>query len=299
MASRPARHSSLLVGTSSVPQLNLIPATPRDSGDGFSPILQSTPDPAATTSPTLDVELEFTPFAPLVALPSSESTLTICPPVLDSHASLPSLTSDDSLDQTLSSSSSASSLMSFPDVEAALGSMLASLEPEVNPGLGLGLDLPETPSITAPLAKLRKAPPPPLDLKTERINHRVAFYKTAKAAPNTPTSGIFIDAQSPLSSLGSMTSLASSKPSWHSLDEMPGLGLGLGLEGVFESSFARRRSVSEPAGCRDSMSLASEASDEDLHTASIISLAMPGFGEARLVEKEEMLAVAAEVGLAL
>lgn len=81
-------------------------------------------------------------------------------------------------------------------------------------GLGLGFDMPETSSITttAPLSPRRR--PPPLDLsftngaapRTQQtappcVNHRVAFYGTARAHPNSPTSGIFTLTHSPSSSV--------------------------------------------------------------------------------------------------
>ncbi|ORX38453.1 hypothetical protein BD324DRAFT_649820 [Kockovaella imperatae] len=386
-------HATLESGA--LPQLNIIPATPQDLSDGFesiqldngqdrscsgavvgleqAPILHSNPSEAAaeaTGSPTIDVDLQFTPFAPLAVLPSSESTVTITLPPqnqtpvqpLESFPSLPSLVSSCSARSSyesmptaqstsgISSSSSASSLMSFPDVEAALGSMLASLDSDVldmgmtaesssrqtdkkplNPGLGLGLDFPEPPSITAPLAHRRRAPLPPLDLQDGssklpyyKVNHRVAFYKTAKAAPNTPSSGIFVDDSLSASSLSSLQSAGSnsasssrqavyrSTESWRPAEEEPTSAsscFGLGLDGLdhvlSESSFARRRSASAPIGKtqRDSVSLASEASDEDLHTASIVSvgpMVSIGVGEARVFDtREDIISMVTEVGLAL
>lgn len=129
---------------------------------------------------------------------------------------------------------------------------------ENNPGLGLDLDLSELGVITAPLSPRRRAPPPPpLDLASTKsasfptqqtappyVNHRIAFYGTARAHPSSPTSGIFTLTHSPTNSF-----------------ELP--------------------------SHRDSISSASEASDDDLHTASIISLT-PVIGD-RAVMMEVML----------
>ncbi|WVQ68385.1 uncharacterized protein L199_006593 [Kwoniella botswanensis] len=207
---------------------------------------------------------------------------------------------------SIQTSSSMSSLVSFPDVEEALGSMLASLSDSsmastaihtptkgqslntvynvnVNHGLGLGMGMgmgmnvhdsqSSITSSTAPLAlsPRRKAPPPPLDLSTTKnqnrrsqrqsrmmtiqsapiINHRIAFYGTAKVHPNSPCSGIFTTSSS--SSLASTSSGSSS--STISLSQQ-------------QQQYENRQTYSY----RDSISLTSEASDEDLCTASIISL---------------------------
>lgn len=258
-------------------------------------------------------------------------------PPFESYPSLPSLSSQQSIppsEQSLSTSSSVSSIMSFPDVEEALGSMLASLSdgslpsmdssssmmmstaypkqmPSVstNPGLGLGLDLPAPVSITAPLSP-RKSRPPPINTAITRlpymqaskvpqsappvINHRVAFYGTAKAHPRSPTSGTFhhsLDDISFHSSEGKVPVTSTSErvfgstPSSSSLssssrDSTSTIGLGL-------------------VGCRDSMSIASECSDDDLHTASIINLTpvmARSFGEVR---GEEVIAEFENVGMAL
>jgi hypothetical protein len=256
-------------------------------------------------------------------------------PPFESYPSLPSLSSQRSIppsEQSMSTSSSVSSIMSFPDVEEALGSMLASLSdgnlptmdssssminaaypkqiPSVpmNPGLGLGLDLPAPVSITAPLSP-RKSRPPPIDTTIARalpyrqvsqvpqsappvINHRVAFYGTAKAHPRSPTSGTFhhslddiayhssegktpVAREKAFGSTPSSSSLSSS-----SRDSTSTIGLGL-------------------VGCRDSMSLNSECSDDDLHTASIINLT-PMLGRAvGEVRGEEVIAEYESVGMAL
>jgi hypothetical protein len=361
----------------SVPMLNIIPATPQDTSEEFtgawaSPPRRKTEDEAdvdvdaglegainmekmnevpldppmmpaaamdmAKSLPSIDVDFDFSPFAPLVDLPLgdlalSESTTSIPPetdlppsPPFESFSSLPSLWSHTSMpssdsEASMPSSASTSSLNSFPDVEEALGSMLASLSdtnlPDLpamselgstpkgpiamgemtgNPGLGLGLDLPDSATMlqtntTAPLspARRRRAPAPaPLDLSMAkmgqsndegissappRINHRVAFYRTAKAAPNSPSSGVFtldLAGHSPLSSLD--------LDSW----------LNQGKQGATSDA-------------RDSISLKSEASDDDLHTASIISLT-PVLGDrARMVEMREevMLPMDGLVGVAL
>ncbi|OCF44015.1 hypothetical protein I317_02122 [Kwoniella heveanensis CBS 569] len=239
------------------------------------------------------IDHEHAPSEPLPPSPPFASYPSL--PSLASHESIRSSASEDSMP----TSSSMSSLVSFPDVEEALGSMLASLSDssmastaiqtptkgqsvaafESNPGLGLGLDIPDqAASITAPLSPRRRAPPPPLDLSAVKfnsavergvahsapiINHRVAFYNTAKAHPNSPSSGIFT----------SSSSLASSASS---------------------SSTISLGDNATPAEThhtyRDSISLASEASDEDLCTASIISLTpiMKGKVGARET-KEEIL----------
>ncbi|WVQ95078.1 hypothetical protein IAU59_002171 [Kwoniella sp. CBS 9459] len=238
------------------------------------------------------IDHEHAPSEPLPPSPPFASYPSL--PSLASHESIRSSASEDSMP----TSSSMSSLVSFPDVEEALGSMLASLSDssmastaiqtptkgqsmaafEGNPGLGLGLDLPDQPCITAPLSPRRRAPPPPLDLSgvkfnstVERgvaqsapiINHRVAFYTTAKAHPNSPSSGIFTSSSSLASSASSSSTIS------------------LGDNATPAESHHTYR---------DSISLASEASDEDLYTASIISLTpiMKGKVGAREM-KEEIL----------
>jgi hypothetical protein len=337
------------IADTSVPLLNIIPATPQDNGEEFTGAWVNPPrrrstleesvrieemeeiplDPPVMPAglPSIDINLDFSPFSPLVDLPDVEEDddRTPCPPEaelppsppFESFPSLPSLSSHASMpssdsDASMPSSSSSSSLTSFPDVEEALGSMLASLSdsdipdlpdlpalpksapPNVlsNPGLGLGLDLPEAttmqkePSV-APLSPRRRHAPPPLDLSRVKqasvpavssappcINHRVAFYRTARAAPNSPSSGIFtVDvSDQPLSSL-----------------DLNSWSVDVGIQAM--STFSGR----------DSVSLKSESSDDDLHTASIISLT-PVLGDRpRMVEMREevMLPVDGEVGLAL
>ncbi|WWC90602.1 uncharacterized protein L201_005538 [Kwoniella dendrophila CBS 6074] len=240
-----------------------------------------------------DEEYDETENVPSEPLPPS-------PPFM-SYPSLPSLSShshdhesirSSASDCSMTTSSSMSSLVSFPDVEEALGSMLASLSDSSmastaiqtptkdqslnsvyhnnsNPGLGLGLNLDhhhhQSSTNTAPLSPRKRAPPPPpLDLtKTQSknrnsansgsihsapiINHRIAFYTTAKAHPNSPSSGIFTSSSSLASSASSSSTI--------SLTEQ------------------QQQTNRKSNHCyRDSISLTSEASDEDLHTASIISL---------------------------
>ena len=299
--------------------------------------------PRMSFAPAIELDLDFSPFSPNVDLPLEDSddedyrpegrpegSLPPSPP-FESYPSLPSLSSEGSIppsEQSMSSSSSVSSIMSFPDVEEALGSMLASLSDgnlpsmessssvvsanpkpsttaiDLNPGLGLGLDLPEPASITAPLFT-RRGPPPRIDTSrtlTFRessnvpnsaplvINHRVAFYGTAKAHPRSPSSGTFhhsledvsLNGQKTpqpildtMSSTGSSGSLSSS-----SRDSTSTIGLGLG-------------------SCRDSMSLASECSDEDLHTASIINLTPVMGRKLADVKGEEIIVEDEGVGYAL
>jgi hypothetical protein len=210
--------------------------------------------------------------------------------------------------------------MSFPDVEEALGSMLASLSdpsfpvdtpnvestPKVapsNPGLGLGLDLPEPASITPPLSVSPRRRPPPLDLSlsgarfagapTQKtappcINHRVAFYKTARAHPNSPTSGVFF--RTPPGSLTSFATYTISPSSSQTTSTGTGSSHSLSSDA---QGYVYRDSIS-----RDSISIGSEASDDDLHTASIISLtpikATAGIGVALAELREEV-----GVGMAL
>lgn len=293
--------------------------------------------PRMSFAPAIELTLDFSPFSPNVDLPLEDSddedyhpegSLPPSPP-FESYPSLPSLSSERSVqasEQSMSSSSSVSSIMSFPDVEEALGSMLASLSDgnlpsmessssvvstqnkavhiDLNPGLGLGLDMPEPASITAPLFT-RKGPPARIDTSRTLpfrdtavpnsaplvINHRVAFYGTAKAHPRSPSSGTFHHSledvsfksndRTPqptintMSSTGSSSSLASS-----SRDSTSTIGLGL-------------------SGCRDSMSIASECSDEDLHTASIINLT-PVMGRKMAdVRGEEVIVEDEGVGYAL
>ena len=299
---RPPRHSSLFPSSDStstlpgscVPMLNIIPATPQETTDEFSGARDASRrsrfsgglEEAVKIDEMEDIsldplpDLDFSPFDAHISLPLEDPLpLPASPPSqpfesfpslpsLESHNSMPSSASDDSMP----SSASNSSLISFPDVEEALGSMLASLSDsnmvltneesglglnlEINPkpglGLGLGFDMPTMSSITAPLSPRRR--PPPLDLNLAKrkcapaqqtappwVNHRIAFYGTARAHPNSPTSGIFTLTHSPSNSV-----------------ELP--------------------------SHRDSISLASEASDDDLHTASIISLTPVVGGSAVVME---------------
>lgn len=342
MAPRPPRHSSLFPNSESmhtlpdtnVPMLNIIPATPQDASEEWTMtepkrkrLSLSLQDSAEIdenemeeipldppTMPSIDIKLDFSPFQPLVLLPLSTSIICFeeaeAPmeplppsPPFESYPSLPSLESEQSMpssgsEDSMPTSSSSSSLMSFPDVEEALGSMLASLsdssmsetisiQPKQpiftsltldNPGLGLGLDFQDNSIITQPIAPLSpRRRPPPLDLSfTKRanlpplqihsappvINHRVAFYGTARAHPNSPNSGVF-------------TITVPSQPDFQDLNY------------------------------RDSISLASEASDEDLHTASIMTLTpvLTSGERALMVEvvgvgEVDDLGVLEEVGLA-
>ena len=258
-------------------------------------------DPPGTL-PSLDVNLDFSPFDTDVSLPLEDVPSDPLPPSppsppFESFPSLPSLESHNSMpssgsEDSMPSSASNSSIMSFPDVEEALGSMLASLsdtnmaapktipgsdmEKNHNPGLGLGLDFPEVGIITAPLSPRRR--PPTLNLASTKyasgptqqtappyLNHRVAFYGTAKAHPNSPTSGIFTLTHSPS----------------NSFELPPSYATG-----------GSRDSIGLPSS-RDSMSLTSEASDDDLHTASIISLT-PVIGD-RAVMMEVMMSAEVEM----
>jgi hypothetical protein len=300
--------------------------------------------PRMSFAPAIELTLDFSPFSPTMDLPVEDSDdedyrpedgLPPSPP-FESYPSLPSLSSERYIqpsEQSMSSSSSVSSIMSFPDVEEALGSMLASLSdgslPSIdssasigstsyvkqvieidplNPGLGLGLDLPEPASITAPLSP-RKGPPPRIDTALARaftsegstpqsaplvINHRVAFYGTAKAHPRSPSSGTFHHSledvsfrsndrtpqpKLPIERTMTMTSTSSSSSLSSSRDSTSTIGLGL-------------------VGCRDSISLASECSDEELHTASIINLT-PVMGRRLGDVKGEEIIADEGVGMAL
>lgn len=280
--------------------------------------LEGTFDPLPSDSHSTPHEVEA-PLPPAESPPSPPFQSYPSLPSLSSHASMPSYGSEDSMP----TSSSVSSLMSFPDVEEALGSMLASLSdpsfpvdspnvvptPKVapsNPGLGLGLDLPEPASITPPLSVSPRRRPPPLDLSmsgarfagapTQKtappcINHRVAFYKTARAHPNSPTSGVFF--RTPPGSLTSFATYTISPSSSQTMSTETGSSHSLSSD---EQVYVYRDSIS-----RDSISIGSEASDDDLHTASIISLtpikATAGIGVALAELQEEVLGDG--VGLAL
>ncbi|WVR09495.1 hypothetical protein IAU60_006563 [Kwoniella sp. DSM 27419] len=405
-----------------VPMLNIIPATPQDHGEGFPDVWS----PRASASdgevdrrtaplcskgleeavqledmvpvplgplgdiPSIDVNLEFSPFEPLAELPDTDSSMHELPafmqsgsrefgradyeddcgelveqrggedddeeeeeeeegrehehehapldplppsPPFVSYPSLPSLASQESIrssesDDSMPTSSSTSSLVSFPDVEEALGSMLASLSDSsmssasaampatvkeltvssmgltMNPGLGLGLDLAEKPSITAPLSPRRRAPPAPLDLSKAKynmnvergiaqtapiINHRVAFYGTARAHPRSPSSGIFTSCSS-LASAASSSSSSSSTSTISLNEEGPRQRQRQSQAGSGDADADAR---GQHDTYRDSISLASEASDEDLYTASIISLTPVMKGKVGVREvreiKEEIL----------
>lgn len=266
-------------------------------------------------------------------------------PPFDSYPSLPSLSSQSSLqsDRSLKSSSSMTSVMSFPDVEEALGSMLGSLSdgnmatieaemgyaplpvtdkdarqraasaPPANPGLGLGLDLPEATSfVTAPLTVTsplspRKSKPGRIDTALAQtvlthqsadgtpqtappvINHRVAFYGTARAHPNSPTSGVFTR------SLDDIASHSHSDDGYRTPTMPPRLPSSSALSTTSRDSVS---TISQGTiGCRDSISAHSESSDEDLHTASIINLT-PVVGRSYAEVRGEEVMVD-EVGLAL
>ena len=348
LTNRPPRHSSLFrtdsmstLNDQMVPMLNIIPATPQDNNDGFQPISplpdRQGPKPKTSMSlqesisieemdeipldlprsiqelPSIDINLDFSPFAPLADLPDIENEpqyfgrMELPPsPPFESFPSLPSLDSQGSVSIqssesqssiTLSLCCSNTSLSSLQDVEQVLGSMLASLsetnipemscEKQINHGLGLGLglELTEMRSSTAPLSPKKR--PDPLDLskvKSSReqgiksappcINHRIAFYKTAKIAPNSPCSGFFFS------------------------NDGSSLALDLALADLGDPV-----NDDQKVRQRDSISLKSEASDDDLHTASIISLT-PVIGDrAGIVEMREEVSLAChvdvEVGLAL
>lgn len=192
-----------------------------------------------TQLPMIDVDLDFSPFSPVVDLPEDNagsdttkgamsSQLSGFPPSeplppsppFRSYDSLPSLSS------ISSSLSTSSSLYSFPDVDEALGSMLASLSdpnlaslPEedevfkavsasgawsVEPsqfgagvGLGLGLGLesaiqaetPPSQSVTLPLTprSQRRAPPPPLVLVTEPLHINVVVPPEPSMPSTSPS----------------------------------------------------------------------------------------------------------------
>jgi hypothetical protein len=263
--------------------------------------------------------------APLLSNPQIPPQEPLPSPPFESYPSLPSLDSERSLPSSASqtslrSSASTSSLASYSDVEEALGSMLASLsDPSMpptssvprmdkvskqsNPGLGLGLSLPPSASITAPLSPRRKGPPPALDLTyttresagpdmqsaPARINHRVAFYTTARAAPNSSTSGTF--SNSSHSSHSHTEFIIPSPPRSDSVSSLL-------------SDETQTALVKDVGGWRDSMrssiSCGSEASDDDPYMASIVCLKPVQGGVAALCREEEYLAESAlEVGLAM
>ena len=344
--------------------------------------------PKSDSTPAIQVELDFSPFSPTIDLalddyitstnassaeqgkvptasePASTSISTdhaqsSAPHDMDSYPSLPSLSSQTSITSGMSlrSSSSMSSVMTFPDVEEALGSMLASLsdgqiafdydtgmmnasvksqqdrreereqdsqrvaEIPSNPGLGLGLDFPEPSFITAPLSPRKfkpKAKPgrintalaQSVDLRSfdptpgsapPVINHRVAFYGTARAHPRSPSSGVFTrsltdisthcDQAEPSSTSASAPAPVSVSAATSGLEveveeeveattptlRSNGMGMPKSLPSSGALSTASRDSImtmnsQTTVGYRDSISGHSESSDEDLHTASIINL---------------------------
>lgn len=419
-----SKRRSVSIGLEEAPRIdeNAMEEIPLESG----PAVRASQDHSQEVSgrptlPSIDIELDFSPFQPLYDLPeqqtiSDQSSHVPMPihsasptptpttiqlpvfqdqdlaetedqasphsppfesypslPSLASHASFPSSSSEDSMmpanfsSSSSTTSSASSSVMSFPDVEEALGSMLASLsdhdlmpqldeqikkdlvmemreDGQVNPGLGLGLELMPTPipalrqryAITAPLSpnKSKKKKPAPLDLSLVKDvdqpvvqtaplpmpymrNHRVAFYRTAKAAPNSPTSGIFTNSSNSLASSASSLSTTASSESTHSVrsacysedlgkssaEWYPGEEYNAITTGTFEHKHSS-------GAMRDSISLASEASDDDLHTASIISLTpivnkgmMEGSVMPRVLDMREEVIMGmeahTEVGLAL
>jgi hypothetical protein len=177
--------------------------------------------------------------------------------------------------------------------------------------------------MASPAGNERQSAPP-------RINHRVAFYGTAKIHPRSPTSGIFTQVNSEdRYYAGPTDSSSTSVPNFQSDDSVPrereknghrhsqsfSIESGHSGAGSFSDSTAAVLGLfgSETVASsrsRDSMSMASEASDDDLHTASIISLtpvmgrSLVGMGMSRglgmglgLGMSEEV--VVDEVGLAL
>jgi len=245
-------------------------------------------------------------------------------PSLPSEPNMPSFNSTSSIPSTTSSTSS-SSLQSFPDVEEALGSMLASLssvdshdqfiQPEVreekppsptwsahsgrNMGLGLGLDLPVEMSITAPLSPRKRRPaPPPLNVKLANSTSSTSF-SSVSTFDNTPV---------PHSAPARITSHR--VPFYHSAKPCPSAASATSIH-IRDLSFGSHYSneaviYDEDVGPgvmsrdRDSISLASEASDDDLHTASIISLTpLQRAGSIVRVSMSPGEEVIQEVGLAL
>lgn len=340
----------------------------------FSPTLDLALDDFGPSLPTFSAEAaegESTPTpapvepvaAPSAPTPAPAPTLEPSPP-FDSYPSLPSLSSQTSL-ASLTPSSSMASVESFPDVEEALGSMLASLSDgdmsfkdidlekqakivqfgggagdehrrassappaaPTNPGLGLGLDIAPNSEFmvapfpfTAPLSP-RKAKPRPIDTALAQsygtspagvehaaaephsappvINHRVAFYGTARAHPRSPSSGIFTQSLDDIASHCDDTARATTPT-------MPTRKSSSGALSSSAGSSRSRDSVStitggggSTIGCRDSISAHSESSDEDLHTASIINLTpvVGGTGGRSYADAREEVIVD-EVGLAL
>lgn len=371
------------------------------------PRTDSTPEIAVTLdfspfSPTLDLSLDdFGPSLPTFSEPESTPVCAPAPapvpaiqaeaaraeaqapaldpsPPFESYPSLPSLSSQTSL-ASLTPSSSMTSVESFPDVEEALGSMLASLsdgnmsfkdiDPEyetkpirygtgagagagagdehkrassappaaANPGLGLGLEIAPNSefmiapfAITAPLSPRKaKHKPGPINTVlaqafTEKpngpasephsappvINHRVAFYGTARAHPRSPSSGIFTQSLKDIALHGSDLHLDNASQERERDVPTPRMMPARVPSSSAISTGSSRDSVSTigggsqgTVGCRDSISAHSESSDEDLHTASIINLTpIAGNGSSggrSFADAREEEVIIDEVGLAL
>ena len=139
-----------------------------------------------------------------------------------------------------------------------------------------------------------------------RINHRVAFYSSAKAAPNSPHSGVFT--QIPHSASGNVEGStefvsspnpgASGAGSSGSAAYSGGYPVGPTRTWSQTSLSTEDTELSYARGMRDSISLTSEASDEDLHTASIVCLT-PVLQREYDYAEERVQGYVAEVGVAL
>ncbi|WVQ80149.1 hypothetical protein IAT38_002254 [Cryptococcus sp. DSM 104549] len=237
------------------------------------------------------------PFHSYPSLPSFSSQNSLASPDLPSSSSLSSLASFPDVEEalgsmlaSLSNSSMASTTLNTPKEQSL----------EFNHGIGLDMEVDEptrSASTTAPLAlsprrppksKARQAPPPNLDLSQSRyaqhptssshpqsapaapvINHRIAFYQTAKAHPDSPSSGIFTTI-SPSSSSSSTASFTADHTPTPGFMHFPG--------SASESELSYMHSRRTSRAWRDSLSGSSgegeaEADDDDeLYTASIMSV---------------------------
>lgn len=234
---------------------------------------------------------------------SSSSSLTSFPDVEEALGSMLASLSDSSMSQSSATS------RELPESDHQAHQAIKQENTHGNPGLGLGLglgmDLPAASSITAPLSPRKpfsRVRPPPIDVNLvrctapagaepqsapPRINHRVAFYGTAKVHPKSPTSGTFTQLQLQFednwySGQIDSSSVPNFQSNEHVVAERERNGHRHSQSFSIESDRTGHTSSSGHGhghdhglglfGSRDSISLASESSDDDLHTASIISL---------------------------
>ncbi|TYJ55789.1 hypothetical protein B9479_003567 [Cryptococcus floricola] len=226
-------------------------------------------------------------------------------PPFHSYPSLPSLDSETSLSSpTMPNSSSMSSLASYPDVEQVLGSMLASLsessmasttidtprEQSFDFGNEIPLDFDALQAeTTAPLSLSRPSSrvrshhiPSPLDLSNSKYgqvlpqetqsaplanhrNHRIRYYPNARIHPSASPSGVFTTV-TPSSSESSMVSCDQRSGA------TPTPTVAVIPASASESELGSMQSNRSSKSYRDSCSGSEMSDDDEIYTASIMSV---------------------------